>query len=126
MKASVQKTIARITHRHNDGAISRTVMEIPASGDILLLRGRQYARLHDATGWTIRALGGAVWITQDGDLRDVVLEAGDSFTPDRAGVLMSPIGEARVCIARSTGCSAVARGVPAPVTASRGPRVAMA
>lgn len=125
MKASVHKTTARIDHRHSDGATSRVVMEIPANGEILMLRGRQHVRLHDAKGWTIRALGGAVWITQDGDLRDVVLEAGDSFTADRADVLMSPFGEARVCIARGFGCSTVTQGSSASAVALPGPRVAM-
>lgn len=126
MKASVQKTTARIDHRHNDGTNSRVIMEIPANGEILMLRGRQHVRLHGAKGWTIRALGGAVWITQDGDLRDVVLEAGDSFTADRADVLMSPFDEARVCIARGSVCSTITRGSSASAVTLPGPRVAIA
>lgn len=36
-------------------------------------------------GLQITAVAGAVWLTQDGDLRDVVLTKGQSFILDRPG-----------------------------------------
>lgn len=33
---------------------------------------------------SVRCTRGRIWITQDGDPRDVVLEPGDSYTADRA------------------------------------------
>lgn len=63
------------------------------------LQGAQHLRLDDAAGSTVRAIAGSVWITQDGDIRDIVLNAGDSFTLDRDGMaLLSPLGEARFSV----------------------------
>lgn len=116
MKAIVQKTIAKLIHHHRDGAATRDVVELDPAGQTLLLRGGQLLRIDRGAGWKIRVLGGAVWITQDGDLRDVVLESGQSFTPDRDGdVLLSPLGEARVCLTRGSECGNVVRSAPAPV-----------
>jgi hypothetical protein len=42
--------------------------------------------LRDAGGRTIRCVSGSVWLTMEGDLRDVVLAAGESFVVDRDGV----------------------------------------
>jgi len=47
------------------------------------LQGNQYLNLREAAGWTVCSLEGELWITQDGDVRDIVLEAGDSFVLDR-------------------------------------------
>lgn len=118
MKAIVQKTIAKLIHHHRDGAANRDVVELDPAGQTLLLRSGQFIRIDRGAGWKIRALVGAVWITQDGDLRDVVLESGQSFTPDRdSNILLSPLGEARVCLTRGSECGEVVRNAPAPVFA---------
>ena len=62
--------------------------------DVALADGA-HARMRDALGWRVTAAGGALWITQDGDLRDVVLEAGESFAFDRPAALVSALGAAR-------------------------------
>lgn len=36
-------------------------------------------------GAEIRCLEGMLWITQEGDFRDYILRAGDSFRTDRKG-----------------------------------------
>ena len=116
MHANVQKTIAHIAHYHRDGATSRAELPLNPAGETVLLRARQHLQLPNATGWTVRALAGSIWITQDGDIRDVVLEAGDSLLLDRNGnVLLSPLGDAKVCLARDAGRCSVQRIAPARV-----------
>lgn len=116
MNAIVQKTIASIAH-HRNGAPSRVVLTPNPAGETILLRSNQLMHIDGAAGWTIRALGGAAWITQDGDIRDVVIEAGQAYTPDRPGdVLVSPLGETRLCMMR--GSDAPRRSTPAIALAS--------
>lgn len=45
-------------------------------------------RVADGKCHVIAVFEGQVWLTQDGDLRDVILEAGDSFTFGRPGVTL--------------------------------------
>jgi len=105
MQAKVHKTLAHIAHHHRDGAISRAAVELNPAGEILSLRASQHMYLPQAHEWTVRAITGAVWISQDGDIRDVVLEAGDCIVLDRRGpALFSPIGDARLSLAHETGC----------------------
>jgi len=50
----------------------------------------QVARLRRASGTRLEARAGHLWITQDGELDDRVLEAGDSWTvPSDADVVVS-------------------------------------
>jgi Protein of unknown function (DUF2917) len=39
----------------------------------------------DATSTQIRCEAGALWVTQDNDTRDIVIQAGEQFQPDRRG-----------------------------------------
>jgi hypothetical protein len=76
--------------------------KVNPAGSMLCLRDRQHVNLRDASGWTVKALAGSVWITQEGDNRDIALEAGESFTVDRDGsTLVSPFGEARICVSHA-------------------------
>ena len=52
------------------------------TSDIVLARG-EILTLDGAEGARITSLGGIVWITQDGDLRDIVLSDGEAFELDR-------------------------------------------
>ena len=56
-------------------------IELSASG-IVLAKG-QFLNLSEAEGGRIVNEGGIVWITQDGDPRDIVLSKGESFVFDR-------------------------------------------
>jgi hypothetical protein len=55
-------------------------------------------RVRNGYGRRIAVLEGNLWITQDGDPRDIVLQAGDDFRFDRrvAAVITSLDGDARI------------------------------
>ena len=50
------------------------------------LKHGQMQRVQDARGSLVLCLSGTLWLTQDGDPRDVVLEAGDEGRIDRDGL----------------------------------------
>jgi hypothetical protein len=53
-------------------------------------------RLHDARGLLVSCLSGTLWLTQEGDVRDIVLEAGDDALIDRDGLtLLAALSDAR-------------------------------
>jgi len=45
-------------------------------------------RLRDSAGKGVVVLGGKVWITQQGDPRDIVIEPNESFIFDRPGLAL--------------------------------------
>lgn len=45
-------------------------------------------KLRDARGRGVAVFSGRLWVTQEGDLRDLVVEAGDSVRFDRAGLVV--------------------------------------
>lgn len=60
-----------------------------------LERGRSQ-RLQDARGSLVLCLSGTLWLTQEGDPRDVVLEAGDEARIDRDGLsIVHALSDAR-------------------------------
>jgi hypothetical protein len=85
-----------------DTALSACVETAPAEGSVAL-RKEQHLRLRNAYGWTVKALSGTIWITQESDSRDIVLKAGDTFVLDRPGsTLISPLGEAKLGLHRES------------------------
>jgi hypothetical protein len=60
-------------------------MQLFANHSALLLDCRDTVELIDAAGATASLLKGCLWITMDGDTRDIVLAAGESWTIERNG-----------------------------------------
>lgn len=63
-------------------------MEIRSNASPVCLGKNQALSLFDAKGSQISCRQGELWITQDHDLRDIVLEPGQSFTLDRDGAAL--------------------------------------
>lgn len=59
-----------------------TDLKLPATW---LKRG-QLHRLQDARGSLVLCLGGTLWLTQEGQQRDIVLEAGDEALIEHDGL----------------------------------------
>ena len=58
--------------------------------------------LREAKGLRIECLEGALWITQDRDRRDTVLEPGGSFVADRPGTaIVLALRTSRVVLSRA-------------------------
>lgn len=63
------------------------------------LRRGATLRVDDGQPHVIDVFEGLVWVTQDGDLRDVILKAGDSFRLDGRGLtLVQAFDDARVLL----------------------------
>ena len=60
-------------------------MNVVVNNSALLLDRWQTVELIDAAGATAALDSGCLWITMDGDQRDIVLEPGQSYTVERDG-----------------------------------------
>jgi hypothetical protein len=45
-------------------------------------------RIEWPDGWLVVCIGGSIWLTHDGDPRDITLVAGETHLADRAGRLL--------------------------------------
>ena len=63
-------------------------MKIELSTPTLTLPRDGLIVLRDAAGTRVTTLKGALWITQDHAVGDVILEEGQSFTLDRRGLTL--------------------------------------
>lgn len=61
------------------------------------LRKGQTVRLHDALGMEIQVNQGCLWLTQERDAQDHVIEAGGSFRIDQPGVAILTVLGAEAC-----------------------------
>ena len=63
------------------------------------LASGEFVRLDGARGTTLRVTRGTLWLTQERDVRDILLSAGDVFTIERGGVtLVEALDGATVCV----------------------------
>ena len=77
-------------------------MKIQLSQSEIGLQRRQTLSLADGAGVRIAAREGTVWVTQDHDLRDVILAPGEAIVFDRPGrVIVQALGPARVTLAQA-------------------------
>jgi Protein of unknown function (DUF2917) len=81
------------------------------------LRPREVLNIRNGRGLAVRCLTGSLWITQDGDTGDVVLEAGQCFELDRPGLALvsAPIDSATVLVEKARrGAPCAGQRYPAP------------
>lgn len=73
-------------------------MDLSQIAGSIPLHSGQPLRIENGYGRRIAVLEGHVWVTQDGDPRDIVLSAGDDFRFDRqAPALVTSLGgDARI------------------------------
>jgi uncharacterized protein (AIM24 family) len=63
----------------------------------ITLQPNRLLRLRDGRDVVVGVDAGTVWLTQDGDMRDIILRAGESFRVDRDGtVLLQALDDAAV------------------------------
>jgi len=63
------------------------------------LAAGELVELDGARGTTLRVTRGTLWLTQERDVRDIVLHAGDTFTVERGGLtVVEAQGETTVCV----------------------------
>ena len=68
-----------------------------------LAKGR-IRRVHHPLGQRVECVSGALWVTQDGDPRDIVLNAGESFAFDQRGdALISALDDSRFLLVETCG-----------------------
>ena len=65
-----------------------TKATIKFNTDVTLNKHRIWNIDGDRRGDVIRCLFGALWVTQDGDMKDYVLEAGQEFWVTRSGTVI--------------------------------------
>jgi len=88
-----------------------------AIGAVRLARGKPL-RLQDPAGRHLSVLDGSVWVTQQGDPRDPVLVAGETFRFDRDGLaLVTPLGGPAQVVLEDALRDAPARGLARPIIA---------
>ena len=63
-------------------------MQVRSNANPMCLGQNQTRSLVDAKGSKISCRTGELWITQDHDIRDIVLEPGESFTLDSEGAVL--------------------------------------
>jgi hypothetical protein len=63
-------------------------MKLELNPDGLCLKRNQLVTVRGGIGHGIVCDSGTMWVTQDGDARDIILRAGESFTLDRNGTAL--------------------------------------
>ena len=87
-------------HAHAKRNLTETTMRIELQPGALRLARGQTLRVTDAQGSTICCNEGSVWITEENQPRDVVLEAGACYELRRPGLaLVHAFGDASVALA---------------------------
>ena len=91
-----------------------------------LIRLTEPARLQvrDGSGQRVCCVDGKVWITQEGDQRDVILNAGECFVLDRHGLaIIGALGAGDIVLPDARSGSATPKVTCAPVPARPSPPI---
>ena len=74
-------------------------MTCPGYDDVVEMNDGELVELRDVRGATLRVTRGRLWVTQDRDVRDVVLRTGDVWTVERDGLTLAEAqGDATFCL----------------------------
>jgi hypothetical protein len=77
-------------------------MNLELDQDRLCLQPKQLVKIRGGRGHSVVCQRGSVWVTQQGDPRDIVLTAGEAFTLDRGGVaLLQALGPGAISIGQA-------------------------
>lgn len=68
--------------------LDNATLQVPAGGARINLSRGRLIRVQDGGGFRIHCYSGELWITQERDLRDIVLQPGDAFILDRPGLTL--------------------------------------
>jgi hypothetical protein len=70
----------------------------------IYLRAREILPIENGAGLEVECLRGTLWITQDGDPEDRIVDSGESYVLDRPGLSLvnALLGPALVIVHRST------------------------
>lgn len=80
--------------------------------DVMELADGELVELKDMRGTTVRVTHGILWITQDQDVRDVVLRTGDVWTIERNGLTLAEAqGASTFCLVGGAARRVGARGL---------------
>jgi quercetin dioxygenase-like cupin family protein len=75
-------------------------MDIGIRQAVIELEAQAVLPLHEASGTRVTCLEGVLWITQDNDRNDIILEAGQSFTIGAgADALVQALRASRMAVA---------------------------
>lgn len=78
-----------IAHTSAEPILTRkNLMKFDSQALTLHLHRAQMVRLPETRGARVACLSGSVWITEDGDVRDIVLEPGESHLSDGTGAML--------------------------------------
>jgi hypothetical protein len=76
-------------------------MNIELNQGGLCLKPKQVVKVRGGLGHSIACDSGSVWVTQDGDPRDIILRAGESFILDRDGpALVQALEQGAISVTR--------------------------
>jgi Protein of unknown function (DUF2917) len=72
--------------------------------DPVYLKTREILPIEDGAGLEVKCLRGTLWITQDGDREDRIIDRSDSYVLDRPGLSLvnALLGPALVIVHRGT------------------------
>jgi hypothetical protein len=75
-------------------------MRIELEAGAVRLKANQTLRLRDSAGSTVCAVEGSVWITEENQAEDIVLDPGGCHRLSRPGlaIVHAPLGEADITV----------------------------